>query len=149
MCKNCNALCSASESRKQNLPDITLDLPFYSRLKRITSLKNLPFHPHQVRVCTTGFGATFAAVFVLNYWLKEFLLSAFVYRFELRCEPKQLMLLYYKMCPCYQRAIKTGIKCFGRFLLVANGRKPSKSRFDGPIRQRISEEDRRNLWRFF
>ena len=40
-------------------------------------------------------------MFVLNYWLREFLLSAFVNRFELRCETKQLMLLYYKMCPCY------------------------------------------------
>ena len=40
-------------------------------------------------------------MFVLNYWLREFLLSAFASLFELRCEPKQLMLLYYKICPCY------------------------------------------------
>ena len=40
---------------------------------------------------------------------------------------------------------KIGIKCFSRFLLVAHGRKPSKPPFHGPIRQRISEEDRRNV----
>ena len=46
--------------------------------------------------------ATLAAVFVLNYWLKEFLLSTFVNRFDLRCQSKQLMPLYYKLCPsCY------------------------------------------------
>ena len=40
---------------------------------------------------------------------------------------------------------KIGIKCFSRFLLVAHGRKPSNPHFHGPIRQRISEEDRRNV----
>ena len=30
----------------------------------------------------------------------EFLLSEFANRFELRCEPKRLMLLYYKIWPC-------------------------------------------------
>ena len=40
-------------------------------------------------------------MFVLNYRLREFLLSAFANRFELKCEPKQLMLLYYKMCPSF------------------------------------------------
>ena len=39
MCKNDNALCSASEYIKQNLADRTLDLPFSFRLKHITSLK--------------------------------------------------------------------------------------------------------------
>ena len=28
-------------------------------------------------------------------------MSAFADRFELRCEPKQLMLLYYEICPCF------------------------------------------------
>ena len=37
---------------------------------------------------------------------------------------------------------KIGIKCFNRFLLVAHGRKPSKPHLHGPIRRRISEEDR-------
>ena len=40
------------------------------------------------------------ASFVFNFCLREFLLSAFANRFELRCEPKRLMLLYYKICPC-------------------------------------------------
>ena len=31
-------------------------------------------------------------MFALNYWLREFLLSAFANLFELKCEPKQLML---------------------------------------------------------
>ena len=39
-------------------------------------------------------------MFVFNYWLRGFLLSAFANHFELRCETKQLMLLYYKICPC-------------------------------------------------
>ena len=43
----------------------------------------------------------FAAMFVLNYQLREFLLSAFANRFGWRCELKQMMLLYYKVCPCY------------------------------------------------
>ena len=32
-------------------------------------------------------------MFVLNYWLREFLLSTIANRFEMRCESKQLMLL--------------------------------------------------------
>ena len=42
------------------------------------------------------------AMFVLNYWLREFLLSEIANRFELRYESKQLMLLYYKICPVFQ-----------------------------------------------
>ena len=33
-------------------------------------------------------------MFVFNYWLREFILSAFANRFELRCEAKRLMPLY-------------------------------------------------------
>ena len=40
------------------------------------------------------------AVFVLTYWSTEFPLSAVTNRFELRCQLKQLMLLYYRICPC-------------------------------------------------
>ena len=40
--QNCNALCSVSESNKQNPQDRTLDLPFFCRYKHIPSLKNLP-----------------------------------------------------------------------------------------------------------
>ena len=42
----------------------------------------------------------FVAMFVLNDWLREFLLSAFANHFEVRCEPKHLMLLYYSENPC-------------------------------------------------
>ena len=38
-------------------------------------------------------------MFVLNYWLREFVLSEIANRFEFRCEPKQLMLLYDKIYP--------------------------------------------------
>ena len=46
-------------------------------------------------------------------------------------------------------SIERWIKCFSRLLLVAHGRKPSNPHFHGPIRWRISEEDRRNVWKFF
>ena len=49
------------------------------------------------------FQGNFAAPFVFNFCLREFLLSAFANRFELRCEPKRLMLMYYKICPCYPK----------------------------------------------
>ena len=51
-------------------------------------------------VCRTGFGAAFAAVFVLIYWFREFPLSAVADRFELRCQLKQLLLLFRKIFPC-------------------------------------------------
>ena len=98
-CSIVNSFCSAPESTKQNPRDSTLDLPFFFCYKLLTSLK-VSLRPHQTRVFRTGFRATYAVVFVLIYWLREFLLSAFTNRFELRCEPKQLMLLYYKICPC-------------------------------------------------
>ena len=47
-----------------------------------------------------GSQINFAALFVLNYWLREFPLSAIENRFESRCQQKQLMLLSYKICPC-------------------------------------------------
>ena len=40
------------------------------------------------------------AVFVLNYCLIEFLLSAFTNRFELGSEQNQLIVLCYTICPC-------------------------------------------------
>ena len=45
------------------------------------------------------FQGNFAASFVLNFSLRQFLLYAFVNHCELRCEPKQLMLLCYKNRP--------------------------------------------------
>ena len=96
---NCNALCSVSESNKQNPRDRTLDLPFFFCYKHIPSLKNLP-SPAPNESLPYWFQGNFAASFVFNFCLREFLLSALVNRFELRCEPKRLMLLYYKICPC-------------------------------------------------
>ena len=62
------------------------------------SLKNLPSpEPNESSPC--WFQGNFAASFVLNFCMREFLLSEFANRFELRCEPKQLMLFYYKICP--------------------------------------------------
>ena len=43
---------------------------------------------HKAKVCPTGFVATFAVVFVLIYQLREFSLSAFTNRIELRCQLK-------------------------------------------------------------
>ena len=43
---------------------------------------------HNEQASYLGFRATFAALFVLNYWLREFLLSAIANRFELRCQSK-------------------------------------------------------------
>ena len=40
------------------------------------------------------FQGNFAATFVLSYWLRELLLSVSANCFELKCEPKQLMLLH-------------------------------------------------------
>ena len=90
---------SAPESNKQNLRDRTLDLPFFFCYKHIPSLKNLP-SPAPNESLPYWFQGNFAASFVFNFCLKEFLLSAFANLFELRCEPKRLMLLYYKICPC-------------------------------------------------
>ena len=98
----CSDVCShsaAPELNKQNPRNRTLDLHFFFRYKHITSLKNLP-SPAPNESLPYWFQGNFAASFVLNFCLREFLLSAFANRFELRCEPKRLMLLYYKICPC-------------------------------------------------
>ena len=76
-----------------------LDLPFFCRYKLIPSLKNLP-SPAPNESLPYWSQGNFAASFVCNFCLREFLSSAFAYRFVLRCEPKRLMLLYYKICPC-------------------------------------------------
>ena len=65
----------------------------------ITFLKNLP-SPTPNESLPYWFQGNFAASSVLNFCFREFLLSAFANRFELRCEPKRLMLLYYKIYPC-------------------------------------------------
>ena len=58
------------------------------------------FHVYKARVCITGFKATFADLFVSNYWLREFPLPAVVAnRFQTRSQSKQLMLLLYLVWP--------------------------------------------------
>ena len=49
-------------------------------------------------MCPTAFEATFTALFVLIYWLREFPLSAVANSFEQRCQLKQLLVLHYKIC---------------------------------------------------
>ena len=75
--KNCNALCSVSESNKQNPRDRTLDLSIFFRYKHIPSLKNLP-SPAPNESSPYWFHGNFAASFVFNFCLREFLLSALV-----------------------------------------------------------------------
>ena len=85
-----NNLHTAPPSNKQN--------PFFFRYKDIISLKTT-FRLHKARLCPIGFGAAFAAVFALIYWLREFPLTAVANRIELRCKSKELFLSYYKICP--------------------------------------------------
>ena len=91
-CSDVRSHSAAPESNKQNPRDRTLDLPIFFRYKHITSLKNLPT-PTPNKSLPYWFQGNFAASSVLNFCLREFLLSAFTNRFELRCEPKRLMLL--------------------------------------------------------
>ena len=97
-CSSVNSYSSAPESNRQNQPNRTMDVLFFFQYIHITSRKNVP-SPDQARVCRSGFRATLCAVFVLSYWLRKFLLSTLANRIELRCEPKRLMLLNYKICP--------------------------------------------------
>ena len=98
-CSDVRSHSSAPESNKQNPRDRTLDLPFFCRYKHIPSLKDLP-SPAPNESLPYWFQGSFAASFVLNFRLRESLLPADANLFELRCKPKQLMPLYYKICPC-------------------------------------------------
>ena len=73
--RNWNALCLVSESNKQNLRDRTFDLPLLFRYKHIPSLKSLP-SPTPNESLSYWFQGNFAASFVLNFYLREFRLSA-------------------------------------------------------------------------
>ena len=95
-CSNVNSPFSVPESNRLNQPYRIMDLPFFFRYKELASLKSVP-SPARLPYWFQG---NFKDMFVLNSWLREFLLPAFANRFELRCEPKQLMLLYYKICTC-------------------------------------------------
>ena len=105
-CSDVRSHSSAPESNKQNPRDRILDLSIFFRHKHIPSLKNLQ-SPAPNESSPYWFQGNFAASFVFNFCLREFLLSALVNRFELRCEPKRLMLLYYKICPCCYNSNKS------------------------------------------
>ena len=75
------------------------------RQKKFSQAENLP-SPAPKESSPYWFQGNFAPSFVLNFCLREFLLSAFANRFELRCELKRLMLLYYKICPCYRQSLQ-------------------------------------------
>ena len=55
------------------------------------AFKTIP-RMHNKREKLPGFQRNFAALFVLNYWLREFPLSAIANLFELKCQQKQLVL---------------------------------------------------------
>ena len=109
-CSEVRSHSSAPESNKQNPRDRPLDLPSFSRYKYIPSLKNRP-SPATNESLPYWFQGNFAASFVSKFSLREFLLSAFANRFELRCEPKRLILLYYKICPCSSSVVNL-VQCF-------------------------------------
>ena len=98
-CSDVRSYSSAPESNKQNPCDRTPDLPILFRYKRIPSLKNLP-SPAPNESLPYWFQGNFAASFVLNFCLREFLLSAFANRFELRCEPKNDAIVL-QICPSF------------------------------------------------
>ena len=108
-CSDVRSHSSTPESNNQNPRDKILDLPFFFRYKHISSLKNLP-SPAPNESLPYWFQGNFAASFVLNFCLREFHLSAFANRFELRCEPKRRMLLYYKICPCWTELISSVLR---------------------------------------
>ena len=71
-CSNVSSYSSAPESMKQNPRDRFLVLSVFFRYKHITSLKNHPT-PAPSESLHYWFQGNFAAMFVLNYWLSEFL----------------------------------------------------------------------------
>ena len=102
-CSDVRSHSAAPESNKQNPLDRTLDLPIFIffRNKHITSLKNLP-SPAPKEILPYWFQGNFAASFVLNFCLREFLWSAFDNRFELRCEPKATVAIVVQNLPLFQ-----------------------------------------------
>ena len=95
-----NHYSSAPEWNRQNPPDRTMDLPFFFRYKQITSLKKGPF-ARTNREFAMLVSGQLCSCCCFELLVERISLSAFANRFELRCEPKELMLLYYKICPCW------------------------------------------------
>ena len=92
-CSIVDSYSSGPESNKQNPGDRALDLPFFFRYKNRTYLQSLP---SPAPVSLTGFRATFAAMFVFELLVERIPFGLIAS--NLRREPKQLMLLYYKIC---------------------------------------------------
>ena len=57
---------------------------------------------HNKRVSYLGFKETLP-LFVFNYWLREFPLSAIANRFELQCQSKATHAMVLQTCPCQGR----------------------------------------------
>ena len=65
-CSNASSYSSAPELNRPNPRDRTLDLPFFSRPKQVTSLKSLPL-PAQSESLPYWLQGTFATSFLLNF----------------------------------------------------------------------------------
>ena len=78
--QNCNI--RLFNQTKQNPPDRALDLPFFFHYEHITFRKKLS-SPARRKSLPHRFQCDFAIMFVLNYRLREFLLSAFANRLDL------------------------------------------------------------------
>ena len=100
MLGNYNAFHSASESSEQTPRDRMLDLPFCFRYKHKMFLIN-HLSLAQGESLADSFRANFWGCACFDLLVEEFPLSAVADRFELRCQLKQLLLLNYKMCPCW------------------------------------------------
>ena len=70
-CSNVNSYSSAPESKRQNPPDRTMDLPFFFCYTHTTSIKHVR-SPAPSESLPYSFHGNFAVVFVLNYWLRDF-----------------------------------------------------------------------------
>ena len=113
--QNWNPLCLVSESNKQNPRDRTLDLPFFFRYKHIPSLKNLP-SPAPNESLPYWFQGNFVASFVLNFCLREFLLSACMERHScLMCSKYRTVPCSYMIVVCFQLSVM----CFHYFELCS------------------------------
>ena len=91
--KNYNAFSSASESNKRNPRDRTFNLPSSFCFKYITSLKN-----HLSLAQGESLPYRFQGKFFGH--VCELPLPAVANRIEMRCQLRQLLLLYFKICLC-------------------------------------------------
>ena len=98
---NYSAFCWASEVNKRIPRSGTLDLPFFFRYKHITALKN-DLSLLKARVCPVVLGQLLQPV-CFDLLVERVSFVAIANRFEVRCQLKQLLLLYQKVCPCWPK----------------------------------------------